>query len=257
MLTNLLFAQDLDVGNHLRRLADKSSSADLANLILGLKTDGIWLKIDVLCVVGPNVIDSYLNLRGPAIAPDSSEFSGAIPFTADESFQLVSYASSGQTNTITLNYAETDGPNLAQYDAHMMLYAYDKPTGSDDEIFYNRITSTRSIITNKGTSNQWHAALQNIGPNVSTTAAGTVIGSRTAIDAQETRVNDTAATNVTSFTASLLSLDFKIGGATSGTDKATFKVSAWGTGSGLTSAEMGLYEDRIRTYAQARGFDVY
>jgi len=166
MFTHFLGGQDPDVSAHLARMTskDRDLHADLEALILGLKYDGLWDKIEILCVTSILEADSLLNLKGSKSGTDSINSSG-VSFTSDAGFDFI--ATPGQT--ITLNYAETDCSILGQYDSHQLVYIGDHD-GDDQYILSNNInyTAIRDISTG------WNVKTQQGTISVSSAAAGLV-----------------------------------------------------------------------------------
>ncbi len=249
---------DEDVQNHLSRLTSTDSALrrDLSNLILGLKTDGLWSKIEILCVVHDVEADSLLNLRGTAIGPDSTK-TGSPAFVADQGFT----PDGTGTDYLELGRTETTATLYDLYDAHSFVYRRTDVSSDGDRLMALGRVTTPSVYqsaiykfpggTNIGFIIQSH---------VMTGVAGTIgffICSISAIDDRIARVNDTTASDATSKAHILRTQTINIGSSYTGGNYAEDEIAAWGIGSQLTATELGLYENRIRTYMQARGADVF
>ena len=238
---------DADVQAHFDRASttDEALKTDLDNLIVGLKDDGIWTKLDVLCVAHDNQSDSLLNLRGTGNGPDST-LTGTPTFTTNYGFTVSSAA------YVDTNQAENAGTTYLQYDANYMCYV--QSTEAAGNAFYGCGSAFQTRMSDGFNQEGFTITIEGGGntPVGGGGGGGVGIGSVVAIADRRFRHNDTELANTTSTAYTLLATNF-----TAYSFSGTHDISMWGLGGGLTAIEMGDYENRLRTYAQARGFDVF
>lgn len=220
---------------------------DINELISGLKEDSLWDKIAILCVAGPDINDAVRNLKGTAADSDSTAV-GCF-YTADLGFQP---RSAIPTARVDLGETESTCSLYAQNNAH--YFCYDQSTGNLVTVM-EAFAGNSEIVNSSGTrvgSIQFSGTAQPIG----TTVAGFMAASIVASNDRQFRVNDTAYNQSLTNSQALGNVANMNCGLSGGVGN-NHRYSAWGAGAGLTQAELALYEDRIRTYAQRRGFDVY
>lgn len=257
---NLQTPFDSDTQAHINRMTgpfDAQLLFDLDALIRGLKTDSLWDKIAILCVVQRSNVDSLLNLKGNSTDADSVVVSGS-SFSTNRGFTC----NSSLGDYLDLVETESSCSLYSLHDSHIMVYSRTN----------NDTTGVRAIIS--GDTTESYCEIDYSGTDTlvcrqnSASAAINVSGntpkgffgvSCAANDDRHVRANDTSNTNRSLVSgAALESVDtIKAGALADGTLICNEQLAAWGVGEGLTITELALYEDRIRTYMQARGADVY
>ena len=252
----LLGATDPDVMNHLVRTTSPSAALalDLENLILGLKADDLWDKLDVLCVAHPTEADSLLNLKGVSTgAPDSINQNGCA-FAADRGFTT---STSGGAY-IDLDTTEDAAPLYLQDARHFFVYT--RTFNSGGTIFSADGGITRILLYETATPDQAAIFVGNAYVTIDQDVPiGFICGSAVGTNLTRAALNETQGANAVSSHAVLEATDTILIGAFSGTASVQVndQFSAWGIGGGLGSAQIAAYESRIRTYLTARGAEVY
>lgn len=259
MFTNLLAAvvTDPDVRNHVQRMSstDGALVQDVTQLILNLKSSGLWAKIDVLCVVHDNAADSLLNLRGLSAGADSLNVNSC-SFTANQGYTT----NSASNRHISLVESESSAVLYGTGSGHMLLYSRSVMTGyktvmsgngSITRIMFNESTaSPDEVYAWMQSSTYYNSIVYDIPKGCVITA----LKSSTLVS----RVNDTADSDAHSSPAALSTNPFILGGLNNpASTQVDLQFAAWGVGGGLTAAEIAVYENHIRTYMQARGAAVF
>lgn len=247
MFPLLMAGFDYDAARHFGRMTstDASLRNALNSLIISLKTASLWDKIDVLCVVHDNSADSLLNLKGI----NDSTTVGSPTFTAD-----VGFKAEGSAKYVDIGLTDTTAPSMGIYDAHFMTYVNSHTLGGLEIYFESDNSgSDANLAAYWALGPNANPAIRGIGAFVGTDIIGFSGASCLAIDERHYISNDSINTDVTSSASSLATTTYKTKGGTG-----NYAVhSAWGIGSGLTTIELGAYEDAVRAYMQARGADVY
>lgn len=264
MFTYLLQTGDLDVANHIARLDAAETTtvkAAVSALIIGLKIDNLWNKIDVLCVAHNVESDSLLNLKGNSTgAPDSIKVNSPV-FTASRGF--LTNASSG--DRMSFNASEVSLSLYSLYDAHFFQYmrTFNHTGFSRNSLgFYSAADGASVIAPREDISpDRIFFATQSIAGAsvVQNTPIGFAGTSAVSTTDRPYRLNDTSGSDIFPYSSYTLSTELGLIGAAPPLFAAVTgeQFAAWGAGGGLTQVELGLYEDRIRTYMQAIGADVY
>lgn len=227
----------------------------LDNLIVGLKNDGIWDKVDHLAVAHYSGVNALLNLKGTSAgAPDATKV-GASQYNARIGYRF-DYSDS---NYADLGVTESAATLYGQHNGHAFVYLN----------FLNDISWT--VALGMGWRSTADESKVYIHPDyVQCGIQGVLAGGRinqafpkgfigqsiNASNERIVRLNDSSQTVTTDFTYTLDNTNtMKVGTAalastTKGTDAG---FAAWGYGAGLTSAELGLYQDHIQAFAVRRG----
>lgn len=249
MFTNMIGGVDPDVAAHFERMSstDGALRAALSRLILGLKSDNLWPKIEILNVVHIGQSDSLLNLKGASIGADSTVV-GSPTFTANRGFTTL-----GSTNYITMGFAETDAAILGLYDSHFFAYANNNGGAGGDTVMLtdeaNQTVNSVNLLT--GSTVFGIQSLYSL--SVAANGGDFSCGSCTAINRRDAQVGISTASSTASTSHTLSSIDFSVGFDV-GDATATNQFACWGIGSGLTAAELLKYRNRIQGYANDRGF---
>ncbi len=264
MFTYLLNAGDVDIANHLARLDAAETvtvKSAVSSLILGLKMDGIWNDIAILCVAHNVEADSLLNIKGNTTgAPDSSAINSPV-FVASKGFTI----DSANVRYITMGVNEGNCSLYALGDSHFVEY------------MRTFVEATNSYIAGIGNTSSYQTAIQifngspdtvifsvqgnnagagrvNISQNVPIGFIGMTVQSN---GTRYARLNDTIGSSAPTTHILDVTDDMLIGSQTGVAQLCDEQIAAWGTGAGMTPTKLGLYENRIRTYMQAIGADVY
>lgn len=262
---------DLDVLAHWNAMTstDPGQRKDVRELIEGLKEDNIWSKIDVLSVVHDNKADSLLNLRGTSINANSEEF-GSPAFTIDRGFKMTN------DNITRFGIGASQANSMTVYNSHAMVYTRGQQTSSFDYAFLMHFDDGSSMFLKSyldaGSQVELGGKIGRHGEHFKQWTSGLPTMQGFSLLSQDTsdiivRLNDFSEQQFGGWDSPTFSTDKIAVGAqydTGGTydyDVAAIQTgiqyAAWGLGFFLTDIETGKYEDRIRTYMQARGADVY
>lgn len=263
---------DPDVLAHWARMtsADTDQKNDIANLILGLKDDGVWDLVEMLCVVHDNEADSLLDITGN----DNDSFKyGSPSFTADRGFT---------TSTGNLPGSSIDGWTGVFLEDDNSFYYYRRTavtTGGSRMIAgahnYNSWSDGSYMFYNiypGGDEFNLYLEGLNISYSVST-LAGFSAASRTS--SSDVRIfkdgSSSPYTNSSSYgypepvdmgaEIGIATFPLWIGGniAYYGTVLESAQAaeadqySAWGCGGGMSHAELNYLYNRVTTYLTARG----
>jgi len=259
MFTNLLGGADHDAAAHFARISpsDVTIYAHLHELIVSLKQHGIWPQIEVLCVAHDNEADSLLNLTG---GTDSTK-TGTPTFVANTGFECVA-----GTDVIDLNIAMSSASLYDTDDHHLINYVTNTTVGSNTTALYSFDSGAPFGFQNEGIirAGSTSVSFYNLGVSLSVSVGGAAGSAEkgflgmcaTTASARAARVNDTENTGVATSGSTKLTTNFICKGGDTGSADQTHHA-CWGIGGPLTATQLGLYENAIRKYAQARGFDVY
>lgn len=243
---------------HFARMA--SDNYELRNaineLIVGLIADGVWNKLDVICVVADNAGDSLLDLKG---AYDAANVNGCA-YVANNGFTSSDIGSS----YINTNY--TPGGSTQAQSASNSFWIYQRTlpvTESQCGAYASSNTGVLAVQLQRYAAGIQEGGATYYGGGPSGMVAetpgrspGFCGGSRTATDSLETRVDDYANTTSGSSVTGLPALNLYIGARNSSsvTDLYTDnQIAGWGAGGGLTSTELANLRARIQAYMVARG----
>ena len=249
---------DVDVQAHIDRLSDRTDGIDFAlnDLIVGLKSDGVWSHIDVLCVQHNTQADSLFDLTAQQ---DSATIAATWTSTGWDVMN---------TKRIDLQLLPANATNLGIENSHAIIYTntdLDLSTATDSAIlsassglFTNLIILGIGSAANTLGFTAWSLIKEG---NITATAqsgfaGGSAIGKDLAmINEFGTITTTTTAQNSTG----LPTLTFQLGGQ-SGSFPSGLATSAsftaWGVGDGLTLAQLTSYRTRIDTYMLAMGWQV-
>jgi hypothetical protein len=247
---------DEDAQTHFDLLSgtfDAQLRHDLNELIVGLKTDSLWTKIDVLCVAHNDETDTLRNIRGVANGADTIK-AGSPTFAANQGFTM------SNENNLDTQESETSATLYGQYDGHAFVYVNTHVgAGSVKTMIGLKAGQCFIYVDETQTPDDLVMYMQNKGRTFSGDNPVGFFGmAATAIDQHDFRYNDTTDASVASQAYTIeASNDINVGQSAGGAQDCDEEIACWGFGGGLTAAELALYEDRIRTYAQRRGFDVY
>jgi len=250
---------DVDALTHIGRLSSPSTQLQGAinTLVVGLKIDGIWDKISVLCVFPKTTsAESLYDLKG---VQDST--------TVDSPFYLTGFGwlvGSG-TGLINTQYSPVDSSLMNADDSHMMTYFNTTFTsgnlmgaGTSTSSQYSFVCNTGSVTS--GTiaylGEDWISGLK--AELAVSSPSGFFLGSLLS-GATATRVNSTEATNSGgAISAGDTANDMYVGnfnGAFSGIITPAARVTAWAMGGGLTAQERIDYYTHIEAYMVTMGLE--
>jgi len=257
---------DPDAAAHFYAMAgtDDQERYDLNNLILGLKADGIWSKIDVLNVLHQSEADTLLDIRGNS----NATVVGSPVFDASDGFDA--FTASDYVNT---NFTpSTDGVKCVGDDNHFFVFFSKDETdvqnwhhngarGADSNYlhiatrFEGLAGFTRaSCLSRSECAIATNASIVDTGfENFQAITRETAAGQTAIIKDQNTyALNDSTDT--------LPEIDMYIGcynnNGTPTVDALNNEhtgISAWGMGGGLSTAEAEALRTRITTYMTSIG----
>lgn len=218
------------------------------NLIVGLKADGIWAKLDWLAILAAETAQAgRLNLRNPSKAWAAIN---SPTFTADRGYQ-------GDGTSSHLDMGEPFGFSGALFtrnDAHLMAAANDGGLATSRSPHIGNTGAARAQINILGVAgNNTYA----INASVAVAYAGSGVANGIRIVTRSTSTDSIAYTNG----AVVSSVSSTSGGvsSTNGTLLRTAsaysddRVCAAGSGSNLTAADVTAYYTRLNTFLSAIG----
>jgi len=243
---------DADAVAHFARMTSTDSALRnvINDIIVGLKEDGIWNKLDAICCVhdGANELDSLLNLKGAFF--DATNV--GCTFTANRGFTTAAatldYLRSGFTEDATTKLSESDAT----------IFTYNRNTPAKGGAQMGAYNSNGYPEWIYDSSSSVSAYMQTFSGAQTPLVAGFQAASRIAGDTHIC-VKRTTVTFASSAAAKTLPYyEYYIGtynqsGSLPGGDWSDGQYAAWGCGSGMTPAEFLLLEARLQTYMTARG----
>lgn len=216
-------------------------------LIAGLKTDGVWSKLDRLWLLAAeNSQSALIDLKALATATAVA----SPTFSTDHG-----YTFNGSTNYLTQTFTpSTGGGNFTLNSNHLGVWCYGSPTtggspiGSGDGATQDRIASY---------SGSWIYFTNDAGGYAGAIGAGWAVATRTASNARAMYLNGSASgSDALASDASNVSQPQWIG-AVNGSgfiyDPCSVQISAASIGGGLNSTNNTNLYDRLRTYMTAVG----
>lgn len=229
----------------------------LTVLIRGLKTDGIWDRIEWLSVARAAEAQSLTNLKNAA---DVAVNVNSAPFAPFRGFNT---QPGPPANRRRINTNKLFGGLMSPNSIHLWLYEtqYTSPvspsvahlmgtfegvSGFDDNYFIDNGNGTIS-----GVSGSQSSAVAAVPPT------GFVGYSRSSSTSLEMRINAATSIQAAANTGTVFnSLNAIVGGIPLGGDvlmQQPMRVQGWGWGQGLTSTQLGNLRARIQTYMTSIG----
>ena len=233
------------------------NATNIATLIDGLVSDGVWAKLDALYVLAQqNATDALLNLVGTSYPVTNS---GALPFTAYQGFQGSSSIGNEYMDTL-FNPTTALSPNFTLNNASIGVWVFNSRTtaGTNSAAMGNNSGSGSAIVWPLGASNKLTGTVNDVAYTSSTA---------TMANAQGLTVVDRAASNSFAFykngalfeteavpSAAMTSADiflFSINNVGSPIQPTDDLLSAAFIGGSLGAAgQLALY-NRLKTYMDA------
>lgn len=218
------------------------------NLIVGLKADGVWAKLDWLAILAAETAQAgRLNLKNPA---KSWSTINSPVFTADRGYQ-------GDGTSAHLDMGEPFGFSGALYvqnDAHIMVAANDGGSTTTRSPHIGNVGTARSAINVLGVAGN---NTYQINASVGTAYVGSAVASGIRMATRASSASSSAYTN-----GSVMDSSASTSGTLSTTNGALLRsqstysddrVSAAGSGSSLTAADVTAYYNRLNTFLSAIG----
>jgi hypothetical protein len=232
---------------------DGARQTAINTLISTLKADGVWSKLDQLCIVGLNSSDSVINWKSPGTL--NASIVGSPTFTADRGFTV---SSSNVINTnISINTASI---NHVQNSCSFGYYCRtNNTTGPVVDMGFS-VTGVYSEIAPRwfgsaafsirtDTTVQTTAAEQN--------TAAFFAASRTGSTSSAFYRNSTqVATSSNASVATGTTTTFTVGGRSSSSFVSNRQYAMWFIGGGLTATEEANLYNAIQDYMTAIGANV-
>jgi len=256
---------DIDARPHFARLSnvDLKLKKDINNLIVKLKTDGVWTKLDDLYVIHKNKADSLLGLKG---------FKDSVAVDAGTS--TVTYNAA-----LGLNTNNNGSGNIAYINTQIKDTGIENMSLDNMSQFFYRTARVNLAVGVLGAMGAWTTVSGNIlsiqiasdiqsamlagqdttvSPVLATSAGvGFYGGTRTANNAVELRHDAETVTDALLSDAGPADADIFVGGLNLNglplQSVGSQDFAAWGVGGGLTSIELSNLRDAIQTYMTARG----
>lgn len=226
----------------------------VTNLIAGLKSDGVWPKLDRLWIfAAENTQSALIDL----VALSTATPTASPTFTIDRG-----YAGNGTSSYILSNYVPNAGAHLTQNSAHISFYnqVNDATNGVTcgalaDPAFdmYCPLTTTGQFFSriNEADTSANFSASNTTGYYIGDrTGVGTVVGTKNGVDVG---TNSTTSDGVSAVNIPILALNNfgAIQGFSAG------RVAAWSAGASLGASGRPAITTRVNTYLTAVGAAVF
>jgi hypothetical protein len=234
---------------------DDTRKTAINTLIAGLKTDGLWSILDVLCIAGLNSSDSLINWKTPGTFNSSAVNSPA--FVADRGFTA---ASSG-SKYINTNYNPTSAAgNYTQNSASMGFYSRNNVSeGSYDMGGASNVSGFASIFSRNGSTAFWRINDSNEESLSNSDSSGLILATRTSSTTRILYRNSSALGSRTQTSGTMPNLNFFVGTLNfSGTPSSisSRQYAMWFMSGGLSGTNVSNFYNRIQTYMTAIGANV-
>lgn len=258
MIPILTSSVDADVQAHINRLTAPSAELKdhLNTLILGLKADALWDKLETVCVVHPNENESLFDLKG---FMDSVKI-GAPTFIADRGFTMVvgGYIDSQLTPySNTVKFANANNSMFCYMRVRGTTFFDQKFLGSFTNTPYRNLNLSEELVFNKII----HTNGNGSGPTISDPRIiGFCAGSR--IDTNSVIVcHDGNTKTAPVFLGDIPATNLYVGGINDPTGAGhtpwvDCQMAGWGFGQGMSVTELTLLYNRILSYMTSRGANV-
>jgi hypothetical protein len=221
-------------------------------LITGLKTDGLWTKLDRLWLLAAeNSQSAFTDL----VALASATPVNSPTFTVDRG-----YASNGTTSYLNSNFNPSTAALYKQNDAHFSVYTRQSTASSN--IWQGCYDGTCIIQMLQQNGTQFYVGINtNGGDTFNGSGAGMLVGIRRTSLAEEYFHNGSSIyTNPSNASVALANLNVFIcarnfSGTADSFDTDQVAASSWGNQ--LSATEAGNLSSRINTYMTSVGANVY
>lgn len=221
------------------------------DLIVGLKTDGVWTKLDRLW---PFAAENAASALTDLVADASASAVSSPTFTTDRG-----YAGNGSSAYIDSNFnaVTASSPNFTQNSS--CFFAWNNTSGTDGGALAGLATTslqaaaTRIFPEYTDTNMYWDLNITN-GSSVSWDGrTGLYLLNRSASNAQLVEVNGSSANSNAAVSGALESINFSALLGSGGSNYSSRQVSCLGFGASLSSGERTALYNRLRTYMTAVG----
>jgi hypothetical protein len=221
-------------------------------LITGLKTDGLWTKLDRLWLFAAENSQSALT---DLVALASATPVNSPTFTVDRG-----YAGNGTSSYLNSNYNPSTAILYKQNDAHYSVYTRQSTAGTNIWLGAYDGTWITQLLQQNGT--QFYMGINtNAGDSFNASGAGMNVVTRRSASAVEMFHNGISIfTNGTSPAVAVGNLNISIcarnnAGTVDSFDTDQIAASSWGNQ--LSVTDMGNLSSRINTYMTSVGANVY
>ena len=227
------------------------NGANIASLIDGLVSDGVWAKLDCLYVLAQqNATDALLNLVGTSYTLTNA---GSVPFTTYRGYSGFNLSNT-PLNT-AFNAATAPSPNFTQNSASFGVWTNGGVASEPYAEMGNSASGANgeSQIYNDYTGAVSYARVNNpsVGSVASLGTVGLFVGDRPSSTTVIPYFNGTAQTSQASTSQAVFSGNFLIG-FVAGTGSSEQICAAFIGGSPGAAGQLALY-NRLRTYMTAVG----
>lgn len=233
---------------HVARMAVRNSDhiEDLDILIRSLHENGLWSKLDVLCVVGPDESDSLLDLKGNQ---DSVKI-GTPAFVGDRGFTTVSTTDLIDTQVVLgLEYASN---------CSMSVYIRNTSVGGASRFIGVRLATGVRMSLLDSTNVVTKDEMQSFGiASASVAGGGFRASSREDTSAARVCGDESVSSALYSASTWFAAVHSVLVGARDNngvTDSPSpNQYSHWSVGKGMNNAEILAYDNLIKDYMTRRG----
>lgn len=265
-------AYDPDARAHFARMQsnDQTLKGDIDWLIRGLKTDGLWAKLDVLCVIHDNEADSLLNLKGPVFDATnvSRVWSASRGFdrdssTADYVNSNFNYASSGVASSSSRSMFAYFSPMLSiQSEGAFSAFMGIKQIGTGSEFYidhsqFNGNGSVYLRVDNENDVSPYsmpsidYSSYEIMGVGF---VMGNVLSGTETIRLDSNESSDAINQPLASLTTTDLHIgSVNIAGQGTGGSGPNAGAMAWGFGAGMNATQRSNLRSWIAGYMDRRG----
>lgn len=215
------------------------------NLIVGLKADGVWSKLDRLWLfAAENTASALVDLKATATATAVNS----------PTFSTTGYTFNGSTNYINTGYNPASGTNYAQNSAHISVWPVNISSSAWAQ--HGNYDNTKGAGLEWG-STVWYAYINdNTLSNTSVTkgSTGLITLTRPASGSRKLYVSGTSAYSDSVSSTGISSNNYYVGAgnaAGSATHHTTNKIATFSIGGSLTDTDVANLYSRLRTYMTA------
>jgi hypothetical protein len=234
---------------------DDTRKTAINTLIAGLKTDGLWSILDVLCIAGLNSSDSLINWKTPGTF--NSSVVNSPNFVADRGFT----SDTSTSRYINTNYNPTSAAgNYTQNSASIGFYSRTNMADTTVDIGAGTGSNRASILSRRSDNACfWRINDSNEVNTSNSSSQGLILISRTSSssrilyrDGSQLGTNSTTSAGIPSDTFYVGANNF----AGSPQSIASRQYAMWFMSGGLSGTNVSNFYNRIQTYMTAIGANV-
>jgi hypothetical protein len=234
---------------------DTARQAAINDLIVALKSDGIWAKLDVMCIAGLTESDSLVNWKTPGTFNGTAVNSPT--FTADRGFTF-----NGSTNYVNTNFTPSTAVGIyALNSAHISVYSRTNSALAQTEMGANATVGLGNcyIAARFSDGNCYYGLNSNGSSFVSSSSSQLLLANRSgATSVQFYRSGVSMHTTSSDSSVALPDRPIWVGARNSDTifQQSTKQIAAWSVGGSLSSTDAANFSTALTTYLTSLGANV-